>query len=534
MKYLKRYNGFLLEAVLNIDSSLIDKLKSYEKRDDVPDAWKSISSLVLQFVGKDSSKNRFDMVSIDSDSSKKLLVKTGKQNNSQSIAKVIRNILISYGVNLEEYQIKDDTIQKFSDDLIGDIESKSQSKGDIKIVSGDDIKYWYNIENTEKVKNTELSQSCMRGKMDQLDIYSENTDNIKLLIKLNPNGKLVARALLWKLDYSSKGYDWFLDRVYFNNSTDKSLLFNWIKTQSGYESINRRVDNFGLIDDLMIVNLKNVLFDSYPYVDSFQLYVNRENDKFINDGFFSNVSIFNRHPMYDVLDKKITNHIEFDCKKVDGFIKSADQEFNLGKLDLVGIKLIKDFSDNIKKSMLPIDKPLNELRNRINIINTLQDSNDVNSIFKLVDVESIDDLGEGFKKLNMGDSFYVPVDFKPYKLFNGHESDSSFKGMRFILYDITDLLNNDKIKEIVENVVPDTLKVNGKTYMTELDCIIIGIYDKVKGSEKYFGEEYEIRKSVVNGDKRLSYDDITEFLKNKMNLDENNDLIKLRKSVPDR
>jgi len=531
MKYLKRYNYFLLEAVLNIDTSLIDKLRSYEKRDNVPDTWKKISSLVLQFVGEDSSKNRFDMVSIDNDNSKKLLVKTGKQNNSQSIAKVIRNILISYGVNLEEYQIKDDDIQKFSDDLIGDIESTSQSKGDIKIVSGDDIKKWYDTENNEKVKGTELYKSCMRGKMDKLDIYSKNPDSIKLLIKLNSDGKLVARALLWKLNYSSKGYDWFLDRVYFNNSTDKSLLFNWIKTQSGYENINRKVDNFGLIDDLMIVNLKNALFDLYPYVDSFQLYLNRENDKFINDGFFSNVSIFMRHPMYNVLDKKITNHVEFSCKSTKDFMESVDFKYKLGKLDLDEIKLIKDFSDNIKKDMLPIDEPLNELRNRINIINTLYDTNDINSVFKLVDVESIDDLGDGFIELEMGDNFYVPVDFKPDKTFNGHESDTSFKGMRFILYDITDLLNNDNIKEIVENVVPDTLKVNGKTYMTELDCIIIGIYDKVKGSKKYFGEEYEIKTSIVNGDKQLSYDDITEFLKNKMNLDENNELIKLRKSV---
>jgi hypothetical protein len=40
--------------------------------------------------------------------------------------------------------------------------------------------------------------------------------------------------------------------------------------------------------------------------------------------------------------------------------------------------------------------------------------------------------------------------------------------------------------------------------------------------------------SVVKDDKNLTYDDITEFLKNKMNLDENNELIKLRRSVVDR
>jgi hypothetical protein len=42
MKYLKKYNQFLLEAVLNIDESLIDKLKSYLKRNDTPESWKKV------------------------------------------------------------------------------------------------------------------------------------------------------------------------------------------------------------------------------------------------------------------------------------------------------------------------------------------------------------------------------------------------------------------------------------------------------------------------------------------------------------
>jgi len=121
MKHLKRYNKFLLESVLNIDDSLIDKLKSYKERKVIPETWKIISSLILQFIGKDSQKNRFDMISPDYDNKKNFLVQSGRQKNSQSISKIIRSILLSYDVDFDKYGIKDDTIQKFSDGLIGEI-----------------------------------------------------------------------------------------------------------------------------------------------------------------------------------------------------------------------------------------------------------------------------------------------------------------------------------------------------------------------------------------------------------------------------
>jgi hypothetical protein len=539
MKYLKKYNQFLLEAVLNIDETLIDKLKSYLKRNDTPESWKKISSLILSFIGKDSKKNRFDQINLDYDNKKNLLVHSGKQKNSQSISKIIRSILKSYDVDFDKHEIKDDTIQKFSDDLIGKIQFskiETDSSGEIKIVSGNDIKYWYNSENTEKEDRTELFNSCMKGKMDKLDIYSNN-DNIKLLIKLNSSGKLVARALLWKLDYSAKGYDWFLDRVYFNESSDKSLLFNWIKSQSGYEKINRKVESFEIIQDVMIVNLENVLFDSYPYIDTFNLYIDKKEDKFINKGFLSNISIFDNSSTsqwsgYDELEKRINDHVEFICKSTVGTVKSTDGEVILGEIQ--GFKLIKGFSDKIKKELLPIDEPLNELKNRIKIINTLYDTNDINSVFELVDINS-QDMGNGLRKLNMGDNFYINNDFKTEKDINGYESDSSFKGMRFIVYDITDLLKDKRINNISKQITPNGLNVGGKTYMTELDCMIIGIYDKVKDGEKYFAEEYEIRQSVnLEGDKSLNYVEITEFLKKEMNLTDGDELIKLRKMVLDR
>jgi hypothetical protein len=336
-----------------------------------------------------------------------------------------------------------------------------------------------------------------------------------------------------------EGYDWFLDRVYFNESSDKSLLFNWIKSQSGYEKINRKVESFEIIQDVMIVNLENVLFDSYPYIDTFNLYIDKKEDKFINKGFLSNISIFDNYSTsqwsgYDELEKRINNHVEFLCKNTDGEIKNVNSRLYLSQLlgETKGMKLIKGFSGKIKKELLPIDEPLNELKNRIKIINTLKDTNDINSVFELVDISS-DDMSNGLRKLN--NDFCVNNDFKIENVINGYESDSQFKGMRFIVYDITDLLKDKRINNISKKITPDSLIVKDRTYMTELDCVIIGIYDKVKDGEKNFAEEYEIRQRVnLEGDKSLNYDEITEFLKKEMNLTDDDELIKLRKMVLDR
>lgn len=131
MKHLKRYNIFLLEAVLNIDDLLIDKLKSYKEKKGIPETWKKIANFILEFVGKESSKNRFDLISPDYQDIKNFLVQSGRQKNSQSVSKVIRSILVSYGVDFDKYGIKDDTIQKFSYSLIGEINYDNHSDDEI-------------------------------------------------------------------------------------------------------------------------------------------------------------------------------------------------------------------------------------------------------------------------------------------------------------------------------------------------------------------------------------------------------------------
>jgi hypothetical protein len=160
MKHIKPYNKFLLEAVLNIDDSLIDKLKSYQERN-IPEIWKKIANFILEFIGKDSLKNRFDLISPDYQNIKNFLVQSGRQKNSQSVSKVIRSILVSYGVDFDKYGIKDDTIQKFSHDLIEEINYIEYSDDDILEIKDifQELADEWNIEWVDEIDWSEIEDN---------------------------------------------------------------------------------------------------------------------------------------------------------------------------------------------------------------------------------------------------------------------------------------------------------------------------------------------------------------------------------------
>lgn len=69
----------------------------------------------------------------------------------------------------------------------------------IDIVRGKDIKYWYNRKNYLYKELGTLGSSCMANENDYFDIYTDNPDTCSLLI-LKENDKLVARALVWKIN----------------------------------------------------------------------------------------------------------------------------------------------------------------------------------------------------------------------------------------------------------------------------------------------------------------------------------------------
>lgn len=101
----------------------------------------------------------------------------------------------------------------------------SNAKDKIKIVKGDEIKFYYNEENYSK-KYGQLAYSCMRYEEceDFFDIYESN-DSISMAVMLDTTKKILGRALLFKLNNG----DTFMDRIYTSDTSDTLVFIQWAK-----------------------------------------------------------------------------------------------------------------------------------------------------------------------------------------------------------------------------------------------------------------------------------------------------------------
>lgn len=95
------------------------------------------------------------------------------------------------------------------------------------MVSGEDIRYWYNSEHYYATTNT-LGNSCMSHKecSDYFDLYCEQPE-CQMLIALKED-KLAARALVWTI-----GEKVFMDRVYYIEDSLYNIFVNYAKEQNG-------------------------------------------------------------------------------------------------------------------------------------------------------------------------------------------------------------------------------------------------------------------------------------------------------------
>ena len=99
--------------------------------------------------------------------------------------------------------------------------------GDFKKVFGEDIRKWY-LEMSYAPGGGTLNQSCMKHFKSQkrLSLYIENPNKVRLLILKNPQGKLLGRALLWKLDEPNRI---FMDRVYVAEDYLEKMFLDYAK-----------------------------------------------------------------------------------------------------------------------------------------------------------------------------------------------------------------------------------------------------------------------------------------------------------------
>ena len=296
MKWVKLFDSWkrnyklelLIEAVVNLDQNIQTALEDYQSSDN--DLFKSIAKTLVGAIGTDFEKNTFKEVLVEPDtiSNKQFKVKTEKQTNLLSVTKTIRTLLVAIGANFKDHEI-----QMFCDNLIGKLKG---TEGEFKVIDGKDITFFYNSKNTNIVSGSELANSCMSGtsKAGFMKFYEENSDKVKLVVKLS-GGKLDARALLWKLDFSEAGYEYFLDRCYCNDNSDIETLFKFATEKFG--KVNRRETNFGDVKDVMVVKLKQCFPDAqttkqqYPWLDTMKyLHIKKQNGKLENVGILSNVA----------------------------------------------------------------------------------------------------------------------------------------------------------------------------------------------------------------------------------------------------
>jgi len=166
-----------------------------------------------------------------------------------------------------------------------------------EIVSGPDILKWYLEENYYQPNGSRpgtLWKSCMRysNRNSFMKLYSDNPD-IKMLITLDVSGKLRSRALLWDdITCTNDGKYKVMDRIYSVFDHEIESLKLWAN-KNGYLYKNEQSckNNNLFIQDGIIkefnlsIKLKNYMFDTYPYLDTFCFFDKRKGiiSNFITD-----------------------------------------------------------------------------------------------------------------------------------------------------------------------------------------------------------------------------------------------------------
>ena len=207
-----------------------------------------------------------------------------KSRSDAKIAKLVNQIFP------DKYSNKE--VEEFTNKF-----KKANTSSIFEIVEGEDIKHWY-LESNYEDNSGELGTSCMRYERcsDYLNIYSKNPEVCRLLILKDEDSEFIkGRALIWKLN-TVKGIDveFYMDRIYAIDDSTKVMFqdyadeHKWLKRLNSSYSDCRdfKLGNDEYEDVKATIQLKEVVFDKYPYMDTFKrldlkkhLLINDEDDE---------------------------------------------------------------------------------------------------------------------------------------------------------------------------------------------------------------------------------------------------------------
>ena len=189
-----------------------------------------------------------------------------------------KEVHTSVGKWLRQLDLLEDISDANIEQYVNKLKAKYVITETFSVVSGESIREWYH--GRRYAHNTgSLEQSCMRHErcQDFLDIYVHN--DINMLILTDQNGNLTGRALLWPRKLWNKNYfdncDVFMDRIYGNDRViqkfkDYANAQGWArKSEQTYNNTVGVYFNGEIFTKRMRMNLDDVTFNEYPYMDTF-------------------------------------------------------------------------------------------------------------------------------------------------------------------------------------------------------------------------------------------------------------------------
>jgi len=162
------------------------------------------------------------------------------------------------------------------------------------VVQGYEIHRLYQSDNYEEEEGT-LGSSCMaQASSDMLEIYTDNPEVCKMVVKWSDNGqfvngvfqsdKIVGRALLW----TTTSGDIFMDRIYTIDSSDEELFKKYAESNGWWSKGSQNSSsNFTAVrgseskNPVYVVQLLRSYDDEDPYLDTL-CYLNDNTGKLSN------------------------------------------------------------------------------------------------------------------------------------------------------------------------------------------------------------------------------------------------------------
>lgn len=154
--------------------------------------------------------------------------------------------------------------------------------GRFRVSKGIDMAKWY-LEMLYAPGGGTLNASCMRHVRSQkrLPIYTNNPERVKMLYLLNPEDKLLGRALIWRLSEPKDVF--YMDRIYYTEDYIEKLFLDYARkkkllTRDTVEK-NKMTLKVKLNMDYGPPN-KNPFMDTFKYFDRNKLILTNRFDNF--------------------------------------------------------------------------------------------------------------------------------------------------------------------------------------------------------------------------------------------------------------